>query len=318
MKFRKILVGALATVMLMGTLTMTTSAHHGRIYTAPKGTPTIDGDYDDVWATAPWTNVHNSADGKDDSTSRLRIKLLWDDNNLYFYGEVFDEHKNKRNDLIEIYVDQKNDKTVEYNDDDSQTRFYVHQLGAMQGSDKYAGENSQQDATTAIKTIEKDRYVVEGALVFNSVKPAVGNKMGLEFMYNDGNLYSGFVEAYRWNVDSANGENAACYDTNNWGTLVFADTGEALPENTYIEGEKMELTGKKDDADKDADASADADADTDADVDADKDTDKDADKGGMNKKTIIVIAVLAVAVVAFLVILLTGKKKKEDTIEEQK
>lgn len=314
MKFRKILVGALATVMLMGTLTMTTSAHHNRVYTAPKGTPTIDGEYDDVWATAPWTNVHNSADGKDDSTSRLRIKLLWDDANLYFYAEVFDEHKNKRNDLVEIYLDQKNDKTVEYNEDDSQTRFYVHQLGAMQGSDKYAGAHSQQDAVTSIKTIEKDRYVVEGSLVFNSVKPAVGNKMGLEFMYNDGNLYSGFVEAYRWNVDSANGENAACYDTNNWGTLVFAAAGEALPENTYVEGEKMELTGKKEES-TDTDASADADTDTDADVDANEDT--DADKGGMNKKTIIVIAVLAVAVVGFLVILFTGKKK-EETKEEQK
>ena len=289
MKLRKVLTAALALVLLTGTLTMNVSANRGLVYTAPKGTPVIDGEYDDVWATARWTNVHHVWDGKEDSSSRLRIKLLWDDNNLYFYAEVFDEQKNKRNDLIEIYLDQKNDKKVAYGEDDSHTRFYVHQEGCFQGSDTYAGKNHQADAPSINKVIGTNRYAVEGALAFNVVKPAVNNEMGLEFMYNDGSLYEPFIEAYRWNIESDKGEAGAFEETKNWGTLKFGEAGAPLPENTYIDGDKMDLGESKNNTSGDKNNNASSDKNTNKDdnktnADANKDTNKDTNADA-NKDT---------------------------------
>ena len=45
--------------------------------------------------------------------------------------------------------------------------------------------------------------------------------MGLEFMYNEGDSSSDFVEAYRWNVDTANGDGAPYADTSAFGTLTL-------------------------------------------------------------------------------------------------
>ena len=45
--------------------------------------------------------------------------------------------------------------------------------------------------------------------------------MGLEFMYNEGDSTNDFTEAYRWNVDTANGDGAPYADTSAFGTLTL-------------------------------------------------------------------------------------------------
>lgn len=315
MKLKKILVLGLALTMLLGS-TMNVGATFNRSYTAPKGTPTVDAEYDDVWATAPWTNVDKSWDGNADTNSVLRIKCLWDETHFYFYAEVYDEHQNKRNDLVEIYLDQKNDKVKDkYNEDDSQTRFYVHKSGVVKGAADVAGENAQFDALSANKSIGENMYAVEGALSWASgITPAIGTKMGLEFMYNDGNLYNAFSEAFRWNADTANGDEPPYAGTSCWGTLILGDVAQALAADTYVEGESKIEGGQKlpeNNNKTDGNASVDANGNPVGDTDA-ADTDADDTKGGMDTKTIVVIAALAVIVVAIIVILLSGKKKKSE------
>ncbi len=75
---------------------MNTNAVFNRSYTAPKGTPVIDAAVDDVWSTAAWTAVDKPWDGTKDTDSVLHVKLLWDENHLYFLAHVYDSEHNRR------------------------------------------------------------------------------------------------------------------------------------------------------------------------------------------------------------------------------
>ena len=100
---------ALAAV-LTAALSIPATASFDRSYTAPKGTPVIDGTVDQIWDNAEWTNVDKPFDGTADTDSTLKVKLMWDEEHLYFLAEVFDKDINADNDIVEIYWDQNNDK----------------------------------------------------------------------------------------------------------------------------------------------------------------------------------------------------------------
>lgn len=206
---------ALAAV-LTAALSIPATASFDRSYTAPKGTPVIDGTVDQIWDSAEWTNVDKPFDGTADTDSTLKIKLLWDEGHLYFLAEVFDKDINIDNDIVEIYWDMNNDKDTVYGDDDMQTRFRVADGTVVQDS----GSNCQNDAKCVSVSLDGNKYLLEGALTWTqNVKE--GMKMGLEFMYSDGDSSSDFVEAYRWNVDTANGDGAPYADTSAFGTLTL-------------------------------------------------------------------------------------------------
>ena len=202
--------------LLVAALSVSTSATFDRTYTAPKGTPVIDGKVDDIWESAEWTNVDKPFDGSTDTDSTLKIKLLWDEEHLYFMAEVYDADINADNDIVEIYWDMNNDKDTSYSDDDMQSRFRVADGKVVQDS----GTNCQNDAKCVSVSLGGNKYLLEGALTWTQgVKE--GMNMGLEFMYNEGDSSSDFVEAYRWNVDTANGDGAPYADTSAFGTLTL-------------------------------------------------------------------------------------------------
>lgn len=206
---------ALAAV-LTAALSIPATASFDRSYTAPKGTPVIDGTVDQIWDSAEWTNVDKPFDGTADTDSTLKVKLLWDEEHLYFLAEVFDKDINADNDIVEIYWDQNNDNDTSYGDDDMQSRFRVADGKVVQDS----GPNCQNDAKCVSVSLDGNKYLLEGALTWTQdVKE--GMKMGLEFMYNEGDSSSDFVEAYRWNVDTANGDGAPYADTSAFGTLTL-------------------------------------------------------------------------------------------------
>ena len=219
---------ALAAV-LTAALSIPATASFDRSYTAPKGTPVIDGTVDQIWDSAEWTNVDKPFDGTADTDSTLKIKLLWDEGHLYFLAEVFDKDINIDNDIVEIYWDMNNDKDTVYGDDDMQTRFRVADGTVVQDS----GANCQNDAKCVSVSLDGNKYLLEGALTWTqNVKE--GMKMGLEFMYSDGDSSSDFVEAYRWNVDTANGDGAPYADTSAFGTLTLgaAPVVDTAPDDT--------------------------------------------------------------------------------------
>lgn len=67
---KKIIAAGLIAASLAAMTTVGVSATFGREYTAPKGTPTIDGKVDDIWKNAEWTNVDKPYDGKEYRTRR--------------------------------------------------------------------------------------------------------------------------------------------------------------------------------------------------------------------------------------------------------
>ena len=125
MRLNKTIVACFLSLSMLLGMAMNAGATFNRSYTAPKGTPVLDGEIDDVWSTAEWTDVDKIWDTQRDTDSAMRIKLLWDDSHLYFLSVVYDTQENRRNDIVEVYLDQNNDKSVEYGPDDYQTRFYV-------------------------------------------------------------------------------------------------------------------------------------------------------------------------------------------------
>ncbi len=215
---KKLISVFVALILAVSVFSMFTYADRGLVYNAPKGTPVIDGNVDDIWAFAEWTDVMYPYDGADKAgvPEVLRIKLLWDDTMLYFLAEVTDADLNVENDLVEVYLDELNEKGEAYDDNDGQTRFRWDGT-VIQDS----GTNCQNDAPGAGQKTDTG-WITEGALKWSS-KPAVGRTSGLEFMYNIGDSTADFTQALRWNVDTANGDPAPWQSPAKFGTLVLAD-----------------------------------------------------------------------------------------------
>ena len=244
-KFLVIITAAL----LVLSLTVTVSADRGLSYKAPKGTPTVDADVDDLWAKAAWIHVDlPDGGGTPNTASTLRVKLMWDEENLYFLADVFDDEYYPNGDIVEIYLDEANDRKEVFGTDDSQTRFAL--TGEVLKGD-YAGPNSKSASVCAARLVDKGRMsarvVLEGALPWKTITPELGMELGLEFMYNDVDDRGEMLDAYRWNVDTASGETPPYESTEHFGKLLLVAADAALtgdevesnpvPSGTYSEPE---------------------------------------------------------------------------------
>ena len=204
--------------MLTGSMALSASAAFDRTLTAPKGTPTLDGTAEALWDAAEWTTVDKPYDGTTDTNATLQIKMLWDETNLYFLAEVYDTDIHATEDLVEIYLDEKFDRATEYGSDDSQCRFQVSD-GELNAASP--GFGAKSDVDCVVTALGGDVYLMEGRLAWGEATVIEGVKIGLEFMYNEGDSTSEFTEAYRWNVDTANGDPKPFQDTSAFGTLVL-------------------------------------------------------------------------------------------------
>lgn len=216
---KKILAIILAISMLSALMAIGSSAAFGRTYTAPKGTITIDGIAEAIWDSAEWTEVDKPYDGADkaDYPEVVKIKLLWDENYLYFYADVTDADINYDNDIVEIYIDEDASFGDSYDSNDSQTRFRSD--GTVIAD---SGTNCKNDAQ-AVGVATATGFVIEGSLAWTGeVSIAEGSTMGLEFMYSVADATSDFVQAFRWNADTANGDAAPWQASSAWGTLTLS------------------------------------------------------------------------------------------------
>lgn len=143
------------------------------------GTPTIDGDIDEVWKKCNAVSPKISS-GKTDSTASF--KVLWDDNALYVLAVVKDKNLDAtagsvyNRDCIEIFVDELNDKTKLYGSDDLQFRVnYLNQQSADHGDiDRFF---------TSAKTTN-DGYIIEARIAFQG-NTANDNVYGFELQVSD-------------------------------------------------------------------------------------------------------------------------------------
>jgi endo-1,4-beta-xylanase len=173
--------------------------------TAFQGTPTVDGNIDNVWNMQAWTSLEGT------ETFSARFKPLWDEQNLYLLVDVQDSTQDPQ-DLIEIFVDQNNSKSATYEADDLH---YTCQDGTCTPSDTI--QYSVQ--ATA------DGYLVEAALTL-SEGTAVDKLIGFDLRITDSAAPNAPIV---WN-DVTNSQDTS---TVNFGTLVLA---EAVKLTIALEG----------------------------------------------------------------------------------
>lgn len=178
------------------------------------GTPAIDGSVDSVWSKAPELKLDTKQMAWSGATGTA--KALWDDDNLYVLVQVRDDQLNKSNpnvweqDSVEVFVDENNGKTANFQDDDGQYRVNFENLASFNPAEIAAGFESKV-------SVSGTNYTVEMKIPFKKVKPANNAKIGFDAQINDakdGNRIS--VNA--WNDPSGQGYQ----DTSVFGELTLA------------------------------------------------------------------------------------------------
>jgi|GEM_PF-181184 len=181
------------------------------------GSPVVDGIVDDIWNDA---QVVTPQCVVGEVYASATFKSLWDDNALYLLAEVKDSNLSVQSenpymqDSLEIFLDENNDKTVEYGIDDMHLRVNYENYQTLDVG------NAERFYSKAVK--KDDGYLIEARIELKS-EPSNGKVMGLDLQINDG------------------------LDTERLGTInIFDATGNAWQDTSKF-GDIL-LTGKTDDA----------------------------------------------------------------------
>lgn len=154
---------------------------NGRII-AKFGSPAIDGTIDDIWANAKSVQYQNVIpQAQETTTTTATMKVLWDDNAIYFLTQVKDPNVSDdsmqvyEKDSVEFFLDQDNHRNGTYEGDDSQFRInFKNELSCDHGD--------LSNLYSATKMTE-DGYIVEGRIAL-SVKPENNVVMGIDSQIN--------------------------------------------------------------------------------------------------------------------------------------
>jgi endo-1,4-beta-xylanase len=180
---------------------------------AVKGTPIIDGIEDDVWKKAPVMNISIAVQGNGATGTG---KALWDENNLYVFVKVVDGNLSKKStnayeqDSVEIFIDEKNDKSTEYMDGDSQYRINFDNEVSLNGY-------PTKIKSASVKT--KDGYMIEAVIPFKLIKGSSGTKIGFDLQINDDSGSGKRDSITKWNDLT----NESYRDTSGFGNLIFKE-----------------------------------------------------------------------------------------------
>lgn len=153
-----------------------------KLTSAVRGTPTIDGVADAVWASAREITTNTWVQGT--SGAQATVKTLWDAGHLYVFAIVTDARLSKASanpweqDSLEIFVDQNNAKTLTYQPDDSQYRVN------FDNEQSYGGSASANTFVTATKIVSGG-YVVEARIKLEAVQPQANGFIGFDVQVND-------------------------------------------------------------------------------------------------------------------------------------
>ncbi|WP_440895025.1 endo-1,4-beta-xylanase [Amphibacillus sp. Q70] len=196
------------------------------------GTPAIDGELDDVWKQAPILPINRYQGAWQGADGEARV--LWDEENLYVFVQVSDSVLDKSSDQVheqdsvEVFIDENNQKTSFYQDDDGQYRVNFANETSFNPSDAGVGFES---ATT----INGSHYTVEMKIPFKTIAPENNLEIGFDVQINDAQDGSRQSVAI-WNDLSGVGYQ----DTSVFGNLTLM--GEAEDSISDLEEVIRELT----------------------------------------------------------------------------
>ncbi len=178
---------------------------------AIKGTPTIDGKIDDVWANAPVYNIDRVKDGRDTGL-KSTFSAMWDETALYVLIIAEDSDHSFEGgpsvgDGMEIYLDFNNAKTGGY-DDDGQAYFAMcaDDASVLTYDGSPYGKMILEEAATVAMTTEAGRYIYEAKITANEMEVKFTEEMEIGFDIQVNDQVSGETSrsgAYGWS-DSTN------------------------------------------------------------------------------------------------------------------
>ena len=108
---------------------------------------------------------------------------MWDENYLYVIADITDKLLNKSNkneweqDSVEIFIDQNNNKTAHYQEDDAQIRINFE--------NELSGSGYNKEALKSQTTVTETGYIVEVAIPLDKVQVKAGDLVGFDFQVND-------------------------------------------------------------------------------------------------------------------------------------
>ncbi len=192
-----------------------------------KGTPEVDGKTDDVWANAQ--DVELTITGGTKPNAKASAKVLWDDKNLYVLMNVKDDVLDAsaeavhEKDSVEVFIDENNNKSSAFEDDDKQYRINYLNETSFNGT-KCLEENCQHAVT-----VTDDGYVVEAAFAWTDITPVAGQTIGFDLQINDG-ANGGRIGTRTWYDETGNGWSAPSV----YGEVALVETEEE-PEEPVVE-----------------------------------------------------------------------------------
>ncbi len=188
---------------------------------AAYGTPVIDGTVDAIWNSAQVMPVDFNQAAWQGATGIA--KALWDNANLYVLVQVSDSQLDKVNenaweqDSVEIFIDENNQKTTFYQEDDGQYRVNFDNGVTINPTSAVAGFESKTK-------ISGTNYTIEMKIPFKKITPAANKKIGFDAQINDAK------DGARQGSTTWNDKTGTAYqDTSVFGVLTLAGTGGSQP-----------------------------------------------------------------------------------------
>lgn len=183
--------------------------------TAAYATPVIDGLIDAIWNDTPAVPINRYQMAWQGATGTS--KALWDAEHLYVLIQVNDAQLDKtaanewEQDSVEIFLDQNNEKTTFYQDDDGQYRVN------FDNETSFSPPSLEQGFVSATK-ISGTNYTVEVKIPLTHITPAKNMKLGFDVQINDAK--DGARQSVSaWNDTTGNGYQ----DTSVYGVLTLID-----------------------------------------------------------------------------------------------
>ncbi len=195
------------------------------------GTPTIDGEIDEIWSKTNY-NVMGLERDSDNDFYRGWFKLMWDETNLYvlakIYGEEFknDNESAWENDSLEVFVDEKFNKSTRYEEDDYQNR------ADFEGN--ITAANYPAENITAEAKLYDNHYILEMSFPFKTITPKSGTTIGFDVQVNTS--ATTFFPRRLWGWSESSRRGAQYSNTSIFGTATMLQEVEvkSFNEPTYV------------------------------------------------------------------------------------
>ena len=165
----------------------------------PMGTPTIDGEVDILWQTQSWITFYET------ETITVSYQTRWDVNNLYLFVNLAGDPEELP--AIDVFIDENNGKTKNYEADDRHYTFVGDACISCEG-------------VTFALVSDKDGSWLEAAFPW-STEVAIGGQVGFDLRVTFGSQLNAPVS---WNDRSHTQDT----DTSLYGTLNFVDSPKVV------------------------------------------------------------------------------------------